>query len=268
MQEQYRERADAFLCVEGKNGLCDFGANLHLSVKLVLLKSGETKVWIDNKSAEIARGGDAIIVFPNQSYRFETQKKEEYILITADIKRLSEFLKILSSYSPSSNVIKGLAENAEICELAQNLLKTYAENKSDYRDTVLKGYATALFGKLFSMIELKKNEIEKSDTLSEIVSYCNMHYKESLSLSVLERELHISKYYISHVINEKLSEGFNEYVNSIRINEACRLLIESKKSIKEISAEVGFGTVRSFDRAFKTKKGETAREFRQRNLEK
>ena len=113
----------------------------------------------------------------------------------------------------------------------------------------------------------EKNEIKKNDTLGEIVGYCNKHFCEKLSLEMLERELHINRYYISHVINEKLGEGFNDYLNSLRVNKACRLLIESDKSIKEISDEVGFGTVRSFDRVFMRKKGETAREYRKRNSE-
>ena len=174
---------------------------------------------------------------------------------------------MFSSYSPACNVIRGAADNKDIRELAKNIVRTYGEDKSNYRDTVLKGYVTAILGKLLSMTELKKNEIESLDTLGEIVNYCNAHYKENLSLTMLESELHISKYYISHIINERLGEGFNEYLNSIRINEACRLLLESDMSIKEISAEVGFGTVRSFDRAFLRQKSETAREYRQRNLE-
>ena len=67
------------------------------------------------------------------------------------------------------------------------------------------------------------------------------------------------------MINERLGVSFNDYVNSIRINEACRLMLESDKSLKEISREVGFGTVRTFDRVFKRQKGETAREYRERN---
>ena len=47
--------------------------------------------------------------------------------------------------------------------------------------------------------------------------------------------------------------------------QAKTFVTKKNKSIKEISNEVGFGTVRSFDRAFKSKKGETAREYRQRN---
>lgn len=268
MQEFCRDKAEAFYCAEEKDGLKCFGADLHFSVKVILLYGGETKVWVENKSAQIAEAGDAVIIFPNQKYRLETQKKEEYILLVADIRRLSELLGVLSSYSPVSNVVKGAAKNAELEAIAKNTVRTYAEDKSEYRDTVMKGYVTALLGKLFSMAELKKNELERIDTLSEIMSYCNLHFRENLSLEILESELHISKYYISHVINEKLGEGFNEYLNSIRINEACRLLLESDMSIKEISAQTGFGTVRSFDRAFKRQKGETAREFRQRNFEK
>ena len=111
-------------------------------------------------------------------------------------------------------------------------------------------------------------KIEEPNTLSEIINYCNTRYKEKLSLESMERDLHISKYYISHVINEKIGKGFNEYVNSIRINEACRLLLESELTVKEISEKVGFGTVRSFDRAFKKQKNETAKEYRARNCEK
>ena len=267
MLENHRDKNDGFICIESKNGLFDFGSNLNLCVKIVLMLNGKTKVWVENKNSETAANGDAIIIFPGQKYRFETQCTEEYILISANIKRLGELLSVLSSYSPVNNVIKGAANDAEIHSLARNAVKAYTDNKSEYRDTMLKGYVTALIGKLFSITALKKNEIEKTDTLSEIVSYCNLHFKEKLTLEVLERKLHISKYYISHIINERLGEGFNEYVNSIRINEACRLLIESEKNVQEISAIVGFGTVRSFDRAFKAKKGETAREYRKRNTE-
>jgi AraC-like DNA-binding protein len=270
MQQSVQDKSNAFICIEGKNGFNDFAANLALSVKVVLIFGGETRVWIENRGAELASAGDAIIIFPNQRYRFETQKNEDYIYLAVDIMRISELLGVISSRTPISSIIKGAANDAELLLLAKNAVRAYSENKSSYRDTVIKGYVTALLGKLFSMAELKENRIdaaERHDTLSEIVGYCNSHFREKLSLTVLERELHISKYYISHIINERLGEGFNEYINSIRINEACKLLRESEKSIKEISAEVGFGTVRSFDRAFASKKGETAREYRKRNTE-
>ncbi len=263
-----QNKIDGFLCVEKSDGLVDFGMKLHSNVEMVFIFEGETNVWIDNREAERAQSGDVIIIFPCQQYRYETVSREKHILLAVDIKRIGEFLRAVTSYVPTKNVIKGALENSELCELVKNIVKTYREDGSEYRDTVLKGYITALLGRILSMTELRKNEIEKPNTVSEIMDFCNRHYSEKLSLEYLEAELHISKYYISHVINERIGVSFNDFVNSIRINEASRMLVESDKPIKEISAEVGFSTQRTFDRAFKRQKGETAREYRQRNLEK
>ena len=264
----YKNKVDGFLCIEGNDGIRDFGSNLHSNIEILLIFEGETRVWIENKGASVAHAGDAVIIFPNQRYRYETQKNEKYMMIAADLKRMTEFLSVISAYSPVNNVIKGAANDKEILSLSRSISKAYGEEKNDYRDTVLKGYVTAFVGRFLSMVELKRNEIESVDTVSVIAGFCNLRYNERLSLEVLERELHISKYYISHVINEKLGVSFNDYVNSIRINEACRLMVESDKTLKEISAEVGFGTVRTFDRVFKKQKGETAREYRERNSAK
>jgi YesN/AraC family two-component response regulator len=265
MQLFDKNKIDGFLFVEGNDGIRDFGANHHSNIEILLLLDGETRVWVENKGVFTARAGDAIVVFPNQQYRYETQKKEKYMLLTADIKRLTEYLGVLSSYSPVSNVVKGASEDSEVLSLAKSIVKAYADEKNGYRDTVIKGYVTAFVGRILSMTELKKNELESLDTAGVIAGFCNLRYKEKLSLEVLERELHISKFYISHVINERLGVSFNDYVNSIRINEACRLMLESDKPLKEISREVGFSTVRTFDRVFKRQKGETAREYRERN---
>ena len=265
MQYLYKNKIDGFLCIEGENGITDFGANLHSNIEILLIFEGETRVWVENNLFLTAQEGDAVIIFPNQQYRYETVKKEKYMLLVADIKRLTEYISLFSSFSPVNNVIKGAARDAELVSLAKSISKTYSEDKGDYRDTVLKGYVTAFVGRLLSMAELKKNELKSNDTAGLIAEFCNLRYRERLSLEMLERELHISKFYISHVINERLGVSFSDYVNSIRVNEASRLMLETDKTLKEISAEVGFGTVRSFDRVFKKHKNETAREYRMRN---
>lgn len=265
MQYLYKNKIDGFLCIEGENGITDFGANLHSNIEILLIFEGETRVWVENNLFLTAQEGDAVIIFPNQQYRYETVKKEKYMLLVADIKRLTEYISLFSSFSPVNNVIKGAARDAELVSLAKSISKTYSEDKGDYRDTVLKGYVTAFVGRLLSMSELKKNELKSNDTAGLIAEFCNLRYRERLSLEMLERELHISKFYISHVINERLGVSFSDYVNSIRVNEASRLMLETDKTLKEISAEVGFGTVRSFDRVFKKHKNETAREYRMRN---
>ena len=83
-----------------------------------------------------------------------------------------------------------------------------------------------------------------------MVEYCVRHFDKDLSLSVLERELHISKYYISHLFSDKLHISFNDYVNSLRISYACKHLRRSNSSITQIASLVGFASLRTFNRAF------------------
>jgi AraC-like DNA-binding protein len=55
---------------------------------------------------------------------------------------------------------------------------------------------------------------------------------------------------------------FSDYVNEIRINEACRLLIQSEKTINQISYECGFETLSYFNRVFLKKKNFTPSNYR------
>ena len=74
--------------------------------------------------------------------------------------------------------------------------------------------------------------------------------------------LHLSRCYISHLFNRKLSLGFNDYINMLRVQDACTQLLETDKKIADISEEVGFGSIRSFNRAFKNITGLTPLEYR------
>ena len=99
-------------------------------------------------------------------------------------------------------------------------------------------------------------------SLRAIISYCTEYFAENLSLSTLESELHLNKYYISHLFSTKLGLRFNDYVNSLRISYACDALRHNTASVTEIAAQVGFGTPRTFNRAFLKQMGCTPSEYR------
>jgi YesN/AraC family two-component response regulator len=144
--------------------------------------------------------------------------------------------------------------------VAQNISKTYYGSEA-YRDTILHGYLLAFFGKLLPSLTLNDVQSKECNVLGSILNYCINNSDKPLSLDVLEKELHISKYYISHTMSNKLHMGFNDYVNSLRISNACRLLRKSDRSITEISDIVGFNTLRTFNRAFFKQMGMTPSEY-------
>ena len=78
----------------------------------------------------------------------------------------------------------------------------------------------------------------------------------------LEQELHLNKYYISHLFSQTLGIRFNDYLHYLRISEACKLLRNTDYSITEIGDAVGYNTPRTFNRAFLKQTGTTPTEYR------
>lgn len=88
--------------------------------------------------------------------------------------------------------------------------------------------------------------------ISEIVQYINQHYPESISLSSVSKQFFVSPYYLSRAFNKVTGFTFIEYLNSVRIKEAQRLLRESRLNASTIAEKVGFGSIAHFGRVFKT----------------
>ena len=56
---------------------------------------------------------------------------------------------------------------------------------------------------------------------------------------------------------------FSEYVQSLRIQESCRLLANTNKNVAEIVNLVGYTDVKFFNEIFKRFTGMTPRQFKQ-----
>jgi len=69
---------------------------------------------------------------------------------------------------------------------------------------------------------------------------------------------------ISQAINTIQQRNLNDYINSLRIEHACRLLLEKKeKPVFEVMYESGFNTKGAFNLAFKKTTGKTPTQYRE-----
>ncbi len=83
-----------------------------------------------------------------------------------------------------------------------------------------------------------------------------------LTLSRLARRAGLPARSVSHAINRVHRRNVSQYVNDIRIAEACRLLRDSEASITQVIYESGFQTKSNFNREFLRVMGKTPREWR------
>lgn len=240
--------------------------HLHTHIELALFFEGHCTAFADTERTEI-EAGDVFIAFPNQIHRYESYGKERYCLFIVNPDMLDELAEVFATSRPVSAKIPGLANDPEVLALAERLIALEAE-KNAYTETRRRGYLLALFGKLLAATTLSKTVPGDSHALKAIVNYCAKNYTADLSLNLLESELHISRYYISHLFSDKLQIGFNDYVNSLRVSFACNYLRHSDRSVTEIGSLVGFGTLRTFNRAFQKQMGKTPSEYRREGKNK
>ena len=105
------------------------------------------------------------------------------------------------------------------------------------------------------------------DRLLELMETDKIFMDEDIRLSTLADELKISPNQVSRIINEQFGQNFNEFINSFRIKEAQKLLLEDReKTILSIAFEVGFNTKATFNTQFVKFVKMTPSEFRKQNL--
>jgi len=100
--------------------------------------------------------------------------------------------------------------------------------------------------------------------LNRLVEAEKMYFDSHLKLSELARRLNTNTSYLSRVINEVTEDNFCNYLNQLRIREACVVLSDPGNlnlTIEGIALSVGFNSKSAFNIAFKKYTSQTPSEF-------
>jgi YesN/AraC family two-component response regulator len=107
-------------------------------------------------------------------------------------------------------------------------------------------------------IELKT---QYGETIGKVMSYVLINYYKDINLNKVSEELNFNPSYLSTKFKEITQYSFNEYLNTIRINNAKKLMAERKYKFSQISNMVGYNDQRYFCKIFKKLVGITPKEY-------
>lgn len=116
--------------------------------------------------------------------------------------------------------------------------------------------------------EAEENEdlTEQSPASNFIVknamNYIKNNYSQKLTLAEVAEKTYISQWHLSKLLNRVTGQNFSEILNSIRIEEAEKLLKDPTLRIGDIAEKVGFVDLAHFSRVFKKIKKISANEYR------
>lgn len=242
---------------------------------IVYVKSGNG-VYSIGSSLKGLNQGDLLIIPPKVDYSFRSRELgDEYninlraVVLRFDLTWLDDILKVFPSmrglilkvkelrnhysvHGPKWMKLTSLFDELDSCELKDQPIKILS--------------ILSLISTEEDMVLVKNldylEESGSADRIEEIERYLSCNYCSKVTLQEVADYVGMSRTYFSIFFKRHFKEGFADYLNRKRVENAARMLLKTDLSIPVISSESGFTTVQYFTRAFKKVMGVPPGEYR------
>ncbi|MEG1557348.1 MAG: AraC family transcriptional regulator [Oscillospiraceae bacterium] len=107
-----------------------------------------------------------------------------------------------------------------------------------------------------------KGKYKEPSLIEEITRYIEMNYDKQITLQMIADITQKSPAYICRYFSEKTGNTIKKFINKIRMEKACELLVSTTCSVREISERIGFSDSRYFYRSFKASNHMTCSQYR------
>lgn len=247
------------------------GCHFHNRYEIYYLVSGERFYFIHDRTYLIQKG-DLVLVSPHVIHKtMDTGKPHhERYLIEFDQRFVSnqvhESLQSIEVLFKNRNVIRLSSKDKHYFEeIFETMLEEVQQQGLDY-EIQLQSLLQQLLIYAARNLDLPSTghqHINQTHAkVSEIVKYINTHYTEDLTLVSVAEQFEISHFYLSRLFKAVTGFAFIEYLNSIRVKEAQRLLRETNDKVLAIANAVGFVNQSHFGRIFKEITGTSPLQYR------
>ena len=78
----------------------------------------------------------------------------------------------------------------------------------------------------------------RNSRLSALIRFVDENYSHKILLSDFARREGCSMSYLSHFVKETLNQNFQQYVNAVRLNAACKLIATTDKKLLDVSLRI------------------------------
>ena len=106
-----------------------------------------------------------------------------------------------------------------------------------------------------------QNEVD-SDRINGVFAYVMQHYQQEIQLADIAKRANMSESAFSRYFKKRTRRTFSNFITEVRLEHACKLLLEDKMSISAIAMESGFNNLSNFNRQFKIVKNTTPLAYR------
>ena len=232
-------------------------------------------IWVLDEALSVACGQTDFIVQPGQMVLFSPNEPHEF----HKVEKSSTFvcLQIAPSILPIGKQVvveariphEHMTENEfkELKGKTASVMMAYLNREDNYSLYCL-GESCLIMHQLLSSLPIRVLTPEESAgidkrnaRLKRLIRFVDENYMNKIRLCDFAEAEGCSMSHLSHFIKSSMNQTFQEYVNSVRFNRACELIVAGKRKMLDVCMEAGFSDYRYFSRAFQRQYGMTPEEY-------
>ena len=213
---------------------------------LVLLGSNLPHTWSGKADGDV--NSDAIVIQFSSEFILPFLELNESLLIK---NMLDSSLRGIN-FEPDEQLVTKIIEITETNGV-ERILKLIS-----ILDILSKKQIKLIAPNTFHNVVSKKSEVR----INNVCLFIQNNFQNKIYLKEVADLIYLTESNFCKFFKKATGKTYSDYVNEIRINEASRLLIQSDKTISQISFECGFETLSYFNRVFLNKKGTTPSVYR------
>lgn len=245
--------------------------HIHNYLEIYLFISGDVQFFIDAQSI-ILQKGDLMVIRNDQIHGpnpLTLDNYERYIIhlpreLIANLS--NDETDLLACFSGEGQSVLNLP-TSDLLELIQLMNKMEAIHKTAcYGEEIL---TNSLLSQMLVFINRQfqnrqqvylKNNLSKK--IQEVVQYIQDNITQELTLTTLEDEFQLTRYYLNRMFKKEVGSTIYQYILLSRISLAKRLL-ETNRSVTDVCYSCGFNDYSNFIRAFKKITGLAPKQYAQ-----
>lgn len=242
--------------------------HVHSEWELIWILDQPLSVTCDSKSFR-AEPGQMVLFSPNEPHELHRVTTGcTFLCLQISQKTLPDMAQMaVTDHMPHQWLNQ--QEYIQLQEWVRGVMEHYL-HRTEHYSLYCMGQSYLILYRLLSRMptrERSKEELaainKRNARLKRLLQFVDENYMYKIRLTDFAQQEQCSLSYLSRFIKEVLNQNFQDYVTSVRFQNACKLIAGGRKKMLDVCMESGFSDYRYFSREFQRHYGMTPEQYRQ-----
>jgi AraC-like DNA-binding protein len=258
--------------------------HFHPEIELVHIEEGSGTQYVGNH-LQLFKSGDMVLTGSNLPHLWKCD--DVYFLPQSTLRAKATVIHFLPEAfgldffeMPEHKIIKQLFQKAKLGLTIEGETKIIIANLM--QELVALRGSTSIISLLQILDVLSKSKDcialngedslilqseKESERMNNILHYLFENFSKPITLECISKEAKLSPNAFCRYFKQRTNKTFGAFLTELRINYACKLIVETDKAIGDVCYDSGFNNFSNFNRYFKELKGIPPLEFRKKYMQ-